>query len=49
MDPITFRDFAPRLVIGLLIAAVAAAGVFTLNRLDHRTDGGPERFVSLAE
>lgn len=44
MDPITLRELAPRLILGVCIAAAAAAGAFALNLLDreaaHESGGG---------
>lgn len=48
MDPVTARDLAPRFVIGLFIAAAAAAGAYALNHFDgQQADrGGSESVVS---
>ncbi len=37
MDPITVRDLAPRLALGLFIAVAAAAAVFSLDGFDGRS------------
>lgn len=49
METVTAREFAPRFVIGLFIAAVAAAGAYALNHFDgQRADrGGSESVASV--
>lgn len=48
MDPMSARDLAPRLILGLFIALAAVAGAFAVNQFDGTTsaDGATESVAS---
>lgn len=48
MAPISARELAPRLILGLFIALAAAAGAFALNQFDRpaASESGGESVAS---